>query len=226
MNGLRDKILNSRTIWKLKDFQDHDLLIKETSISNRLITDPNVYCWYCCHPCGRPPLHLPHRYNDKTNTFHVAGAYCSFSCMAAEIRDTPSIYPRSLYLESMRRQMQGRKMQRTLPAPCKKVLQIFGGWMTIEEFRNITETQDKEGAYTLQIMPPKYVPMREILEKKEQKLNTRVVSRNNAAAKPVDLEKTTSSIANTNFRLRRTCPTETSQTSTVLEKIMGITTTK
>ena len=224
MQDLRTKILQSKHIWKLSEFQNHDLLIKEKGISNRLITDPQTWCWYCSHPCGKPPLHLPHRYNDRTDTYFVAGAYCSFSCMAAEIRDTPSIYPRSLYLESMRRKLQGRKMQKTIPAPPKRVLDVFGGWMTIQEFRRVTEANDTEGVFTLAILPPKMVPLREMLEKQESRLHRRVVTADAPSSDTsMHMEHAKAQIPSTNFRLRRVAPEKEKQ-SNVLEKIMGITT--
>lgn len=218
---LRAKILASKHIWKQSEFHNNELIIKERGISNRLITDPNTYCWYCSHPCDRPPFHLPQRYNDRTDTYYVSGAYCSFSCMAAEIRDTQSIYPRSLYLESMRRKMQGRKMQKTVPAPPKRVLDVYGGWMSIREFRQLTEQQDKDGVFTLRVLPPKMVPLREIMEKQESRLNGRIVSKNTSDG--INLENATVSIPSTNFRLRRVAP-ERGEQSNVLEKIMGITT--
>lgn len=95
--------------------------------------------------------------------------------------------------------------------------------MTITEFRKITEKNDTEGVFTLQILPPKMVPLREILEKQESRLNRRVVTTDTSSETAINLEHTKAQIPSTNFRLRRVAP-EKGKQSNVLEKIMGITT--
>lgn len=112
-------------------------------------------------------------------------------------------------------------MQKTVPAPPKRALDVFGGWMSIQEFREVTERNDGDGVFTLRVLPPKMVPMREILEKQESRLNRRVDTKKTADG--INLDNTTSSIPSTNFRLRRVAPERGEQTN-ILERIMGITT--
>lgn len=220
MSTLRDQILHSKHIWITKDEKP---TLHEISIKDSLITDPTVCCWWCCHPCNRKPLHLPLKYDDRANIFHVSGAYCSFSCVEAAILDHPRTKPLSLYLCSYRRQLEGRKMQRTIAAPPRQTLKMFGGTLSIEEFRAITKENDSHGAYTLQILPPHVIPIKQVIQKKEYGRRTVAGGSNtkqHTEQKDIQLSTSGTSIAMTNFKLKRHNP---QKNSNILEKIMNIT---
>lgn len=96
----------------------------------------NVACYWCCHQFENPYLGLPIKY--KNEIFEVYGCFCSFECMCAfnfysneKNNDTWEIYN---LINIMANIMDYDKY--IFPAPPRKCLNFFGGYMTIEEFRN------------------------------------------------------------------------------------------
>lgn len=96
----------------------------------------NVACYWCCHRFENSYLGLPIKY--KNNVFEVYGCFCSFECMCAynfysneTSNNTWEIYN---LINIMAKTMQYDKY--VFPAPPKKCLSMFGGYMSIEEFRN------------------------------------------------------------------------------------------
>lgn len=96
----------------------------------------NVACYWCCHRFENSYLGLPIKY--KNNTFEVYGCFCSFECMCAynfyssetsnntwEIYNLINIMAKSIKYDIY-----------VYPAPPRKCLTMFGGYMSIEEFRN------------------------------------------------------------------------------------------
>jgi hypothetical protein len=96
----------------------------------------NVACYWCCHQFERVYLGLPIKYRNEI--FEVYGCFCSFECMCAynfysneKNNDTWEIYN---LINIMANLMDYD--QYIYPAPPRKCLNFFGGYMTIEEFRN------------------------------------------------------------------------------------------
>tara|TARA_Y100000389_G_C17451512_1_gene515142 strand:- start:261 stop:1127 length:867 start_codon:yes stop_codon:yes gene_type:complete len=96
----------------------------------------NVACYWCCHRFENTYLGLPIKY--KNNTFEVYGCFCSFECMCAynfysnetsnntwEIYNLINIMAKSMHYDKY-----------VYPAPPRKCLTMFGGYMSIDEFRN------------------------------------------------------------------------------------------
>ena len=96
----------------------------------------NVACYWCCHRFENSYLGLPIKY--KNNAFEVYGCFCSFECMCAynfyssetsnntwEIYNLINIMAKSIKYDIY-----------VYPAPPRKCLTMFGGYMSIEEFRN------------------------------------------------------------------------------------------
>jgi hypothetical protein len=101
-------------------------------------------CWWCCHTFDTVPLGLPVYYNRKLNKFRVKGLFCSFACMTmyndncrvtknennCMIKQLYTILTESKLSSSIKR------------APLRECLQMFGGDLTIEEFReNFNESK-------------------------------------------------------------------------------------
>lgn len=94
-------------------------------------------CWWCCHKFNSVPIGLPVYYNKVQNKYRVYGVFCSFPCVTAYDISKNSTYKYlilDLYIL-----LTGEK-RKLLPAPPKEVLKMFGGKLSIEEFRNATET--------------------------------------------------------------------------------------
>jgi hypothetical protein len=96
----------------------------------------NIYCMWCCHPFEWTPCAIPQSYiNGK---FMVSGCYCSFGCAAAHIFDErhPTMWEKYSLLNLMYKKMYNQNFTKIQLAPPRRLLKIFGGILTIEEFRD------------------------------------------------------------------------------------------
>ena len=95
-----------------------------------------MWCWWCCHPIEGESLHLPLKYDELRDTFHTAGHFCSWPCMKSYNLDSNHyrMYEIQQFITLMRKQCYG-KTEALRCAPKRQALKVFGGVMTIEEFR-------------------------------------------------------------------------------------------
>lgn len=96
-------------------------------------------CWWCVHPFPVGTLHAIHAptaYDDRLDRFTTRGNFCSWACAKAWIFDQKSarIWEWQEFLALMRRRATG-SFDACWPAPKRELLKIFGGPLTIEEFR-------------------------------------------------------------------------------------------
>jgi hypothetical protein len=95
----------------------------------------NVYCWWCCHPFNTQPVSLPIRlHNDK---FELMGCFCSYNCACSYNNSFSGgkVAERNSLLHTMYRKLHNVKNVIIKPAPPKEILTIFGGKITIDEYR-------------------------------------------------------------------------------------------
>ena len=103
--------------------------------------EPNtegLVCWWCVHPLPQLPcFHLPVDYDDKLDRFYTKGNFCSWECMKAYAIDMNTARNGEIqsFIAMMRLKALGR-YERLCAAPKRSALKIFGGSMTIEEFRS------------------------------------------------------------------------------------------
>ena len=110
-----------------------------------------MWCWWCCHPFENIPLKLPYGYDDRRDTFKTLGHFCSWSCMKTYALETYGINRGGIicgHIILMRKKMTGEGITKMVkPAPKRQRLQVFGGDLTIEKFRentySITEKHKK-----------------------------------------------------------------------------------
>lgn len=125
------------------------------NISKDTYNNPTKYhCYHCCHPFGNIPLGMPVHYIDESKTFEVFGIFCSYNCMKAyAIYDTDKTKFNKCALIKMMYFNNTTNINTINTAPPRCCLQIFGGDMSIEEFR---ENQDviMRHAYPLIPMNP------------------------------------------------------------------------
>lgn len=88
------------------------------------------HCWWCCYPFEWESLHYP--YDFSGNTFYTTGHFCSWECMKAYAINKGD---QCEFLTLMKKRMNG-KITHTKRAPSKLCLEMFGGTVTIQEFRN------------------------------------------------------------------------------------------
>lgn len=123
----------------------------EERLANRPVRQPKVVvpppppepagdlaCWWCVHALPQLPcIHLPTRYDEKCDRFETKGNFCSWQCAKAWALDQNSA--RSGEMQMILMMMRSRAVGRYTPlwpAPKREALKIFGGTMTIEEFRS------------------------------------------------------------------------------------------
>ena len=100
----------------------------------------NVCCWWCCHPFPGPSLHYPYRYDDRRKRFTTTGHFCSWECVKAWAADAggPRTGEIQTFIALMRKQANNNKYIPTFTAPKRQSLAMFGGPLSIEQFRSST----------------------------------------------------------------------------------------
>ncbi len=124
-----------RVVDLLKDIEEknkHDEWPQSTSIA----------CYWCCHPFDNPPYGLPVKHQG--DRFHVVGCFCSLECAAAHNfsamgGSVDEAWERYTLLNMLARSL-GRA-ERVQAAPSKLTLQLFGGHMGIDEFREFHKNE-------------------------------------------------------------------------------------
>lgn len=95
----------------------------------------NVCCWHCCHPFEGQPIPLPTAYDSRRDAFRVMGVFCSWSCAKAYNRDNMRQHTSTSHLLTLLRKRATGVLAHTTPAPPRQTLTMFGGPLTIDEFR-------------------------------------------------------------------------------------------
>lgn len=103
----------------------------------------NMCCWWCCHKFDTLAIGLPEKYNN--GVFKVIGYYCSFECALAynlslndhKLWERTSLlyYLRNLIFKGMYPNNDISTMNDIIAASPRFLLKMFGGYLTIEEFR-------------------------------------------------------------------------------------------
>jgi hypothetical protein len=124
-NNIKNNIYNN-----LEDFIKNDDWVKQT----------NTYCFWCCHTFNNTPFGLPIKYKD--DKFYVSGCYCSLECVAAynfsEEKNMQNIWECYNLINLLSQKINYNNIVKL--APDRTCLKIFGGKMTIDEFRQFTES--------------------------------------------------------------------------------------
>jgi hypothetical protein len=130
------------------------------------MTTTTTCCWWCCHQFDSIPIGLPEKYiND---TFHLYGCFCSFNCAQAYNLNTNDNKVWEIYslLNFFKKKIcdlnniQYKNYDYICSSPPRQSLNIFGGPLTIEDFRNSLNSLTKNYNY---ILPP-MIPLIGILE--------------------------------------------------------------
>lgn len=98
----------------------------------------NSACWWCCHKFDTLPIGLPLDFDSKTKKFRVKGVFCSFSCMIAYKNDNKitNVEHHIRYLYKKLTGTDFMEKANLITAPPRCMLKLFGGDLTIEEFRS------------------------------------------------------------------------------------------
>lgn len=113
--------------------------------------DTGVRCHWCCHQFVGAPVSLPARLCSYTphqgqggegvvRRWEVSGCFCSVNCAAAynfaENGDSDSMWETYALLNRMH---EPALSDRILPAPPREALMDFGGYLSIDEFRALSQ---------------------------------------------------------------------------------------
>ena len=103
-------------------------------------TSTDLCCWHCCHAFDGPPVPLPVSHDPATDTFIVTGTFCSFSCAKAYNSDNMKRHVSTMHLLTLLKKRATGKLGGIAPAPPRRMLSMFGGQMSIDEFRSRGES--------------------------------------------------------------------------------------
>ena len=101
----------------------------------------NVACFWCCHKFENEYLGMPIKY--RNGIFEVFGCFCSFECMCAYTfysnENNNNVWEVYNLINIMSNTLNYAKY--VYPAPPRKCLTLFGGYMNIDEFRNFKNSK-------------------------------------------------------------------------------------
>jgi len=171
---------------------------------------PGTACFWCCHTFGWKAVSLPTHYDVYTGKVSAEGHYCSPECALAwnyaDHRLTDSQrWTRHSLLRSIYKDLYTK--HELHPAPDKRVLRLFGGTLSIEQYRRYV----REGGTPLQIALP---PIRLYMPSINTQATTRDV-KSYVALSSEAVDKATSQL-----RLKRSKPIHS--TAQTLDKCMGL----
>ncbi len=154
----------------------------------------NTCCWWCCHNFNWTPCALPEVY--RKDKFYVSGVYCCFNCAASynfSKNDGEDMWTRYSLLNLMYKKMYGTKFIKIGLAPPRESLTMFGGYMTIDEFRESCLKMDR----TFNVIKP---PLVAIIPKIEENMMSKGMKIGNGINENI-LNKTQN-----NLKLKRNKP--------------------
>uniref|UniRef100_A0A6C0J9N8 MYM-type domain-containing protein n=1 Tax=viral metagenome TaxID=1070528 RepID=A0A6C0J9N8_9ZZZZ len=158
----------------------------------------NIKCFWCCHNFDNIPCALPYKFKEKV--FYVFGNFCSPECSAsynfdsgADDKDTWERYSLLNHLYSI---IYDTSELTIKLAPPKMSLKIFGGRLTIEEFRDCNNDYLKNYKIVLPPMVSIIPSLEEINKDSLKKKNTHYI--------PLDKDRI--SKVNNDLRLQRSKP--------------------
>ena len=122
----------------------------QTTYSNN---NNNSHCVWCCHSIDTIVYSMPYNYDTVNDSYFVFGSFCSLQCANAYNFSVHGSSDKVWEINSWI-QMLGKRYGFTntiRPAPSKYLLKMFGGNLTIDDFREAHIKSDK--TYVLNIPP-------------------------------------------------------------------------
>lgn len=120
-----------RVLDVLKDFE-------QKNKNNEWPANTSIACYWCCHSFCNAPVGIPVSFHK--DHFEVFGCFCSLECAAAynfkSHESVDEMWERHNLIQLLSRKMGNSNVIR--PAPDRLSLKMFGGFMTIEDFRGYT----------------------------------------------------------------------------------------
>jgi hypothetical protein len=99
----------------------------------------NVCCWWCCHTFNTAPCTLPLKYDSLRKRYTFSGIFCSWNCTKAYNfhKNDHKKFERAQLISLLVKQLYGiTSCINIKTAPYRECLKMFGGYMTIDDFRD------------------------------------------------------------------------------------------
>jgi hypothetical protein len=123
----------------------------QTTYSNT--TNNNSHCFWCCHSINSNVYGMPYNYDSINDNYFVFGSFCSLQCANAYNfsvhGSSDKVWEINSWIQLLAKRYGFTNIIR--PAPSKYLLKMFGGNLTIDEFRDAHLKEDK--TYVLNIPP-------------------------------------------------------------------------
>lgn len=120
----------------------HNIMMEFTNFNEKKFLQTKTCCWHCCHSFKSMPCGIPINY--EKNLFYVKGIFCSFNCALTYNNNSKEneniIQERESLIYLLYKKINNVKNIDLKYAPEKEVLEMFGGKLTIEEFRENNST--------------------------------------------------------------------------------------
>ena len=213
-------IFNTEESTKYKEYDKKvDSVVKQFQDCNKRNIWPShtpIYCFWCSHPFNHRPCAIPITL-DK-DTFKVYGNFCSPECAASynfsENIDTDNKWERYSLLNQLYRKILNNKDLKIKLAPPRNSLNIFGGPLSINEFRKVNSNYEKNYIINLP-------PLVSIIPQIEEVVfdNEKVINKDTDIFIPLDEERLENA-ANESLKLKRNKPL--SESRNTLESCMNL----
>lgn len=131
--------------------------LKNEITENEWPETTDVCCWWCCHQFDTCPCTLPTKYDPLRKRFTFIGVFCSWNCAKAYNFDKLDHRKaeRSELITLLVKELYSVEEAICInPAPYRQCLKMFGGYMTIEEFR---DQQNCVDSYLMNLIKYNYV---------------------------------------------------------------------
>lgn len=103
----------------------------------------DLCCWWCCHTFDDIPIGMPEYFDTKTQKFRVTGVFCSFPCIMSYCRDSHKSKNFPLVKQLYRNITSSSICSDIAFAPSRYTLKMFGGDLTIDEFRETSKSNER-----------------------------------------------------------------------------------
>jgi hypothetical protein len=140
--NLKNGIMDNTTNFNKKIFESKVNFMDRSS--NEWNEKTDIACWWCCHKFDHIPIGIPEFINkDK---FYLFGCFCSFNCMMSYNLDLNDykIWDRQANIYQMKNRIDPFNKITIHPAPPRQTLQMFGGPLSIRDFRESFFVLNKE----------------------------------------------------------------------------------
>lgn len=139
-NNLSLDNLNQEVNKILENTDQSDYNLNNNNVMNNNLNN-NLICWNCCHKFHNIIIGLPIKYVD--NLFYTYGNFCSLECATRFTFDNFHNDISEIYANiNLYNNIVNKKKTNVKCAPHRLSLNIFGGILSIEEYRKTFEVLD------------------------------------------------------------------------------------